>query len=169
MKRSIIIVVIVFVSLMVAVMPLYNYTHPQSRTTDEASLQIRGEVVNLTNITLTQLKSYTSTTVHVTLSSSSRPQDNGVFDYTGVTLKTLLDKALVSANATSVYVQASDGYGSTIPIQDALNENTIIAYQRNGTTLTMLKDNGEGPLRLIIANDQFAQRWIRGVAAIEVR
>jgi DMSO/TMAO reductase YedYZ molybdopterin-dependent catalytic subunit len=169
MKRSIIIVVIVFVSLMVVVMPLYNYTHPQSRTTDEASLQIRGEVVNITNITLTQLKSYTSTTVHVTLSSSSRPQDNGVFDYTGVTLKTLLDKALVSANATSVYVQASDGYGSTIPIQDALNENTIIAYQRNGTTLTMLKDNGEGPLRLIIANDQFAQRWIRGVAAIEVR
>ncbi len=150
-------------------MPLYNYTHPQSGTTDEASLQIRGEVVNLTNITLTQLKSYTSTTVQVTLSSSSRPQDNGVFDYTGVTLKTLLDKAQASANATSVYVQASDGYGSTIPIQDALNENTIIAYQRNGTALTMLKDNGEGPLRLIIANDQFAQRWIRGVAAIEVR
>ena len=77
---------------------------------------------------------------------------NGVFDYVGVQLKTLLEQTKTSANSTSVYLQASDGYGSAIPIQDALNENTIIAYKRNGSALTLLKDNGEGPLRLIIGN-----------------
>ena len=168
MKRNTIIIIAVFVALLVAVVPLYNYTRPPAAPTEEVSLQIFGEVANPTNITLTQLKSYTATTVQVTLSSSSRPQDNGVFDYTGVTLKTLLDQAQASNNATSVYVQALDAYGSTIPIQDALNQNTIIAYQRNGTALTLLKDNGEGPLRLIIGNDQYAQRWVKGVAAIQV-
>ena len=169
MKRNTIIVIAVFVALLVAVVPLYYYTRPPAATTEEASLQIRGAVVDPTNKTLTQLRSYTPTTVQVTISSSSRPQDNGVFDYTGVKLRTLLNEAQVKANVTSVYVQASDGYGSTIPIQDALNENTIIAYQRNGTALTLLKENGEGPLRLIIGNDQYAQRWVRGVVAIDVR
>jgi DMSO/TMAO reductase YedYZ molybdopterin-dependent catalytic subunit len=169
LKGNTIIVIAVFVALLVAVVPLYSYTRPPAATTEEASLQFRGAIADPTNKTLTQLRSYTPTTVQVTISSSSRPQDNGVFDYTGVKLKTLLDQAQGSDNVTSVYVQASDGYGSTIPIQDALNENTIIAYQRNGTALTLLKDNGEGPLRLIIGNDQYAQRWVRGVVAIEVR
>ena len=169
MKRNTIIVIAIFVVLLVAVMPLYYYTRPPAATTEEASLQIRGAVGDPTNKTLTQLRSYTPTTVQVTISSSSRPQDNGVFDYTGVKLKTLLDQSQVLDHVTSVYVQASDGYGSTIPIQDALNENAIIAYQRNGTALILLKDNGEGPLRLIIGNDQYAQRWVRGVVAIEVR
>ena len=53
--------------------------------------------------------------------------------------------------------------------QDALNQNTIIAYERNDAPLTALKDDGEGPLRLIIGNDQYAQRWIRGIVSIEVR
>ena len=102
------------------------------------------------------------------MSSSSRISDNGVFNYTGVTLRTLLEQANVSTNATSAYIQASDGYGTTIPIQDAMNQNTIIAYQKNGVPLMALKDDGEGPLRLIIGSDQYAQRWIRGVTIIEV-
>ena len=102
------------------------------------------------------------------MSSSSRPSDNGVFNYTGVTLKTLLEQAQVSANATSVYIQASDGYGTNIPIKDAMNSKTIIAYQKNGASLIPLKDDGEGPLRLVIGSDQYAQRWVRGVAAIQV-
>jgi DMSO/TMAO reductase YedYZ molybdopterin-dependent catalytic subunit len=49
-----------------------------------------------------------------------------------------------------------------------VNQNTIIAYQKDGATLTALKAGGEGPLRLIIGNDQYAQRWVKGVVAIEV-
>ena len=96
MKRNTIIVIAVFVALMVAVMPLYYYTRPPATTTEEASLQIRGEVADPTNKTLTQLKK-----LHADHSASydflqQPPQDNGVFDYTGVKLKTLLDQAQVS-------------------------------------------------------------------------
>ncbi len=155
----------IVIALVIAAIPLYIYTRPPQ--VQEGTLQIKGQVTNPANISLSQLQAFAATTVQVTLSSSSHTSDNGVYNYTGVKLSTLLEQAGVSSNATSVFVQASDGYGTTIPIQGAMNQNTIIAYQKNGEPLTQLKDGGEGPLRLIIGNDEFAQRWIRGVAVIQ--
>jgi DMSO/TMAO reductase YedYZ molybdopterin-dependent catalytic subunit len=165
MKKSTKLALALFIILVVSAIPLYFYTRPAQ--VQEGTVQIKGQVKNPLTITFSQLENYTPRTLEVTLSSSSRISDNGVFNYTGVTLRTLLEQANVSANATSVYIQASDGYGTTIPIQDAMNQNTIITYQKNGAPLTELKDDGEGPLRLIIGSDQYAQRWIRGVVAIE--
>jgi DMSO/TMAO reductase YedYZ molybdopterin-dependent catalytic subunit len=166
MQRAAKITLAVFLVLVAVAVPFYFCTRPAS--VQAGTLQIRGQVSNPLNITFNQLQTYPSLTLQVSLSSSSRPSDNGVFNYTGVTLKTLLEQAQVFTNASTVYIQASDGYGTTLPIQVALNQNTIIAYQKNGTSLTPLKDDGEGPLRLVIGSDQYAQRWVRGVAAIEV-
>jgi DMSO/TMAO reductase YedYZ molybdopterin-dependent catalytic subunit len=167
LKKSNKIVFVLFIFLIVAVVPLYYYTRPETTQTDV--LQIKGKVNNPTTLTLSQLKTQPSTTLQVILSSSSRLSDNGVYNYTGVQLPELLAQAIILESATSVYIQASDGYGSTISIQDVMNQNTIIAYQRNGLPLKALKDDGEGPLRLIIGSDQFAQRWVRGVVSIEIR
>ncbi len=166
MQRAAKITLAVFLVLVAVAVPLYFYTHPAQCRRELFKLE--GKVSNPLNITFNQLQTYPSLTLQVSLSSSSRPSDNGVFNYTGVTLKTLLEQAQVSANASTVYIQASDGYGTTLSIKDALNQNTIIAYQKNGASLTPLKDDGEGPLRLVIGSDQYAQRWVRGVAAIEV-
>jgi DMSO/TMAO reductase YedYZ molybdopterin-dependent catalytic subunit len=167
LKKSTKIVLVLFIFLIIAVVPLYYYTRPETTRTDV--LQIKGKVNNPTVQTLSQLKTYPSTTIQVTLSSSSKPSENGIYNYTGIQLPELLAKASILESATSVYIQASDGYGTTISIQDVMNQKTIIAYQRNGLPLTALKDDGEGPLRLIIGSDQFAQRWVRGVVAIEIR
>jgi len=166
MKKTTKITLSIFLFLVAAAVPLYFYTRPAAVQT--GTIQITGQVNNPLNITFNQLQTYTRMTIQVTLSSSSRLSDNGVFNYTGVTLKALLEEAKVSATATSVYIQASDGYGTNISIKDAMNSNTIIAYQKNGASLTPLKDDGEGPLRLIIGSDQYAQRWVRGVTAIQV-
>lgn len=167
MRKASKIVFVFFIFLIIAAVPLYYYTRPETTQTDV--LQIRGKVNNPTTLTLSQLKTQPSTTAQVTLSSSSRPSENGVYNYTGVLLPELLAQAIILEGATSIYIQASDGYGLTISIQDVMNQNTIIAYQRNGLPLTALKEDGEGPLRLIIGSDQFAQRWVRGVVAIEIR
>ena len=166
MNKSAKIAIVTFVLLIVAAVPLYYYTRPEAVA--EGTLQIKGQISNPLNVTLSELQSYTPTTIQVTLSSSSRVQDNGVFNYTGVALKDLLNQAQASVNATCVYIQAQDGYGTTIPIQDAQNPNTIIAYQKDGAPLTPLKNDGEGPLRLIIGSDQYAQRWVRGVIELVV-
>jgi DMSO/TMAO reductase YedYZ molybdopterin-dependent catalytic subunit len=159
------IAVAVFLFLIILAVPLYFLSRPDTAQPDIA-LQVKGKVGNPLNLTLSQLEALPSVTIEVTLSSSSKPADNGVFNYTGIPIQLLLDQAGVS-NATSFFVQASDGYGTTLSLQEASNQNTIIAYQKNGSALTLLKDDGEGPLRLIIGGDQYAQRWIRGVVEIE--
>jgi DMSO/TMAO reductase YedYZ molybdopterin-dependent catalytic subunit len=167
MQKNTRIALLVFFILIVAAVPLYIYTRPDAAQ-EPSSLQIKGDATNPQTLTLAQLEAYPSVTLQVTLTSSSRTQDNGDFQYTGVRLSDLLSAANVNGNATSVFVQAQDGYGTTLTMQEAQSQNTIIAYKKDGTALTQLKDGGEGPLRLIIGDDQYAQRWVRGVAAIEI-
>ncbi len=166
MQRALKIVVAAFIALIIVAVPLYYYTRPDFSV--QGTLRIEGAVANPLTLTTSQLEGYSATTLQVTLSSSSRISDNGIFNYTGVLLGELLTQAQVFGNATSVYVAASDGYGTTIPLADAMKADTIITYQKDGAPLTLLKDDGEGPLRLIIGSDQYAQRWIRGVADIAV-
>ncbi|MCL4429445.1 MAG: molybdopterin-dependent oxidoreductase [Candidatus Bathyarchaeota archaeon] len=167
MTKATKIALIVFLLLIVAAVPLYYYTRPDAGQ-PASSLQLKGNVNSPKTLSLTELETMPSVTVQVTLSSSSHQEDNGVFNYKGVRLNDLLNQAQTNSNATSVFIQASDGYGTTITLQEAQNQNTIIAYQKDGAPLTVLKDGGEGPLRLIIGDDQYAQRWVRGVAAIDV-
>ena len=166
MKKTSKIALAILIILVAAAVPLYFYTRPAP--VPQGTMQITGQVSNPMNITLSQLQTYTPTTLQVTLTSSSQPSGNGVFNYTGVLLSTLLQKAGVSANATSVYIQASDGYGTTLSMQDAMSQKTIIAYQKDGESLTPLKNGGEGPFRLIVGTDQYAQRWVMGVVSIQV-
>jgi len=166
MKKTTKIALATLIVLVAAAVPLYFYSRPAP--VPLGTIQITGEVSNPMNITLTQLQTWTPVTLQVTLTSSSSPLNNGVFNYTGVLLSTLLRKAGVSANATSVYIQASDGYATTLSMQDAMSQKTIIAYQKDGASLTPLKNGGEGPFRLIVGTDQYAQRWVMGVVSIKV-
>jgi DMSO/TMAO reductase YedYZ molybdopterin-dependent catalytic subunit len=167
MKQATKIALSFFLILVILAIPLYIYTHPED--VNAYTLSIKGNVDNPQEIELSQLQRYPTLTMQITLSSSSKPSENGVFNYTGVALKSLLEQVNVSSNASSVYFQALDGYGTTIPIQDAMDSNTILAYEKDGVLLDDLKNGGEGPLRLIIGSDVYAQRWIRGVAIVEVQ
>jgi DMSO/TMAO reductase YedYZ molybdopterin-dependent catalytic subunit len=167
MNKASKIAIVALIVVIAVTVPVYFYMRQNAGT--EGSIMVRGAVDNPRNFTYDELKSFLPVTVQVTLSSSSHAADNGVFSYTGVPLSMVLEEARLSQNATSVYLQAADGYGTTIPIQDARNPNTILAYEKDGTALTALSEGGEGPIRLIIGNDEFAQRWVRGVSVIEVR
>ncbi|MCW3984017.1 MAG: molybdopterin-dependent oxidoreductase [Candidatus Bathyarchaeota archaeon] len=168
MKKSNKFALIVFFALIVAAIPLYYLALPDASQPEE-TLLIKGKVNCPTNVTFTELESFQAVTLHVTLTSSSRLKDNGDFNYTGVRLNDLLNLVEPYENATSIYIQASDGYGTTLSLQEARGENVIIAYLKDGQKLSLLKDGGEGPLRLIIGDDEFAQRWTRGVVVIEAR
>jgi len=157
----------VFVILIMVVIPLYHYTRPDS-SQPFGTLQIKGSVNNPSNLTYLELTYCQSVTQKVTVSSSNHNIEDGNYTYTGVSLKEILTQAQVYSNATSVYIQASDGYGITLTIQEAEKDDVIIAYLKEGKTLTSLGDGGEGPFRLIISNDEFAQRWVRGVISISI-
>ncbi len=166
MKKATKIAIAAMIILVAASIPLYYYTRPPA--TQFGTIEITGNVKKPMNVTLSQIKSETALTIRATLISSGDPSQNGAYNYTGVLLSTLLKQAKASSNATSVFIQASDGYGETLSMQDAMNQTTLIAYARNGSPLTPLKNGGEGPLRLILGTDQYAQRWVKGVAVIKV-
>jgi DMSO/TMAO reductase YedYZ molybdopterin-dependent catalytic subunit len=167
MKKSTKFALIVFLALIVAAIPLYYLAVPDA-SQPEGTLLIKGQVNCPSNFTFTELESFQAVTLHVTLTSSSRLKDNGDFNYTGVLLNDLLNFVEPYENATSIYVQASDGYGTTLSLQEAKSQNVIISYLKDGKKLSLLKDGGEGPFRLIVGDDEFAQRWTRGVVVIEV-
>jgi len=152
--------------LVVALVPLYIYTRPTQ--SDPEIIQITGQVGNPLNITINDLEAYPSVTMKVTVTSSGHSSGNGDYNYTGVLLQDLLSQAQVFSNASTVFIQALDGYGTTITMQEATTQTTFIAYAKDGTALSSLKDGGEGPARLIINSDQYAQRWVRGVTALIV-
>jgi DMSO/TMAO reductase YedYZ molybdopterin-dependent catalytic subunit len=167
MKKSTKIALTIFIVLIVAVIPLYYYTRPDA-SQPSGTLQIRGAVSNPANITYAELSAYLSITREVTVSSSGHHSDDGNYTYTGVSIKEILSHAQVLSNATSVYIQAYDGYGTTLTLQEAEKDGVFIAYLKDGEALTLLSDGGEGPFRLIISTDQFAQKWVRGVVSIAV-
>jgi DMSO/TMAO reductase YedYZ molybdopterin-dependent catalytic subunit len=166
MQRITKIAVVTFALLIVVVFPLSYYVHPTQ--VEAGTIQIIGNVKHPLTLTFNQLKELSNTTIQAALTSSGSPQENGVYNYTGVTLKQLLSLAQAVDNATSVYVQASDAYGATLLIKDAQNPNTILAYEKNGAPMIPLKSGGEGPVRLVIGGDQFAQRWVKGAVSIQV-
>lgn len=168
MQKTTKIAVTAFVLLVIVAVPFYFYMRQNAGT--EGSLQLTGAVNNPVNITVSELKTFPQSTLQVTLTSSSNIEDNGIFNYTGIPVRDILEQADVAENATSVYIQAADGYGTTLTLQEVMqNENIILAYEKDGEPMKSLTEGGEGPIRLVIATDEYAQRWIKCVTVIKIR
>ncbi|MFA5365271.1 MAG: molybdopterin-dependent oxidoreductase [Candidatus Bathyarchaeia archaeon] len=168
MNKGTKIVVVLFVVFVVAAVPLYFYLH--SGGEQEGTLQIKGLVSNPYNLTISELRALPSSNIEVTLDSSTHLDEEGTFTYTGVTLWSLLESADVSVDASSVYVKAIDGYGLTLRLTDVQHDSSVLlVYEKDGQPLVALADGGEGPIRLVIGSDQYAQRWVKSVVALDVR
>jgi DMSO/TMAO reductase YedYZ molybdopterin-dependent catalytic subunit len=103
MKTATKLVIVTLVILGVALVPLYLAVHPQDAP--EGALQVRGNVNTSMNLTLSELQTLPASTIQATLKSSGHPDDQGTFNYTGVSLWSLLEQAGISSNASSIYVQ----------------------------------------------------------------
>jgi len=73
--------------------------------------------------------------------------------YTGAPFAEILRlKGIDAGGFNSAAFAAADGYASALPMEDALDEaNCFIAAD----------DGDDGPFRMILAKDQFSQRWCK--------
>jgi DMSO/TMAO reductase YedYZ molybdopterin-dependent catalytic subunit len=93
--------------------------------------------------------------------------------WTGVRLKDLLERAGLNDNAVEIAFNGSDmpalattpDFVKTIPVQKAMDENTIVAYEMNGNPLPHW--NGF-PARLIVAG-WTGTYWMKHLTRIEAR
>jgi len=101
----------------------------------EAELQITGEVNHPISLTLHELIEMPQTTVNASLYCYGDLVTSG--DWTGVQLSLLLEMAEYNENAQSIQFYAEDGYSITILITEALREDVIIAYDKDGQPIAL--------------------------------
>lgn len=102
-------------------------------------LPITGLVENNINpLTLDEIMAMESIEVMRTLKCIGDPigtEQMGNATWKGVRLRDIINKAGVKEKAKVVVFQCADSYHTSIPIEDALHEDTVLAYQMNGETL----------------------------------
>ncbi len=94
---------------------------------DAAGLKITGKVQNTMSWTEEQVKAMP------TMQSTSTNKEGQSSTYTGVSLKTLLDKASVQADATTLVFVAEDAFTAEVPLADAQAcKDCIVSFRDKG-------------------------------------
>ncbi|MCL2671827.1 MAG: molybdopterin-dependent oxidoreductase [Clostridiales bacterium] len=83
--------------------------------------------------------------------------------YTGVSLAEIVESLGMDISGfSSVAFTAADGYASALSLAEAMNgENCFIVIAADGEPLGSKADGGGGPFMMILARDQFSQRWCK--------
>lgn len=82
----------------------------------------------------------------------------------GVPLKTLLESAKPKAEVNTVIFHAVDGYTTSLPLQEILEGNLILAYNANGIALPPEM----GYPFIFVAEEKWGYKWARWVNRIEL-
>jgi DMSO/TMAO reductase YedYZ molybdopterin-dependent catalytic subunit len=96
------------------------------------NLQVNS-VNGAVNYSLNQLLAMPVTTVNANLACYGAPIANG--DWSGVSLSYLLEQSGLDQITFSINFVASDGYKVSLPVEEAIKSDVIIAYQLNGASL----------------------------------
>ncbi len=82
----------------------------------------------------------------------------------GVLMKTLIEAASPQSDVNTVIFHAVDGYTTSLPLQEILDNNLILAYDANGIALP--PEMGY-PL-ILVAEQKWGYKWARWVNRIEL-
>ena len=96
---------------------------------------------------------------------------SGKYLYTGVLLKDLLlyCGADIEEKLDIVIITGADGYTTALSAKEIKEDSqAYLCYYKDGDILGTKAEGGSGPFQLVIADDVFAQRWVRFVSEIKV-
>jgi DMSO/TMAO reductase YedYZ molybdopterin-dependent catalytic subunit len=111
-------------------------------------LLVYGSVYQPLTLPFNELVTMPKSTVYAELDCYRSPVESG--NWTGVKLRLLLEKAGIPQQATTVEFQATDGYTTSLLLSIAMQEDVLIAYEKDGgwlaetTRLVIPGANGSG-------------------------
>ena len=170
-NTKIVIAVIIILTVTVAILAVLNRDY----IAEKKAMQKNGTFIIITNskkytVTMDDINSLNPHIIEANYkpSSSNSPAQK---QFTGVSFKSLLDYFGVDySSAKSVSFTAADGYASALPIADALDEsNCFIVIEEDGKLLGTKESGGKGPFMMILATDQFSQRWCKFLLEAEIK
>jgi len=130
---------------------------------------IEGLVKNPTYITYAKLQSFPllSETTMLQCVGSGQGGAKVTYNWTGVPLFYLLSLAKVIPGAyREVIFNATDGFSSSILLEDAMHPTTIMALWANGTNLEQIKGLGSG--YRVVLPCRWGYEWVKWVKQIIV-
>jgi DMSO/TMAO reductase YedYZ molybdopterin-dependent catalytic subunit len=125
-------------------------------------LRIDGLVKQPFDLKYSEIRALPSTSEVVTLDCVTG--QSGRANWTGISLKELLDSAQINDTATKVAFFCADGYSTSLTIAGARTSGVILAYEMNGVALPV--DHGF-PMRLVVPNN-WGYKWAKWVTHIQV-
>ncbi len=82
----------------------------------------------------------------------------------GVPIRTLIESSNPQGEANTVIFHATDGYTTSMPLQEIIENNLILAYDANGIALPPEM----GYPFIFVAEDKWGYKWARWVSRIEL-
>ncbi len=136
---------------------------------DSYTLLVGGLVETPLLLSLDAIKNLPNIELFATLSCISNPIGGdliGTTNFKGVSLKTVLEKAELKTGATEIKFTCADGYTESLPLESALEPNTILCFEMGNQPLS--KEHG-APLRLYTPNryGMKCPKWIIKIEAID--
>lgn len=136
----------------------------------EGSLEVLLNGAKVTTLTAAEISSMKGSTFKAVIRSSSEGTSEA--EFTGVPVYDIALKAVpeIEGGFKAIIVKAEDGYQTVLSRDEAmLADNAYICFLMDGAPIKGKSQKGHGPLRLIIRNDEFGQRWVKYVNRIEIR
>ena len=124
----------------------------------EWRLYVGGWVSHALNLTFDELASMPNSTEYAELYCYDTFVVSG--DWTGVKLGSLLERAGPTQQAGTIELYAEDGYKITLPFELAVQENTIVAFAKDGEPLFE-------KTRLVLPHNNGSE-WISMITHIEL-
>lgn len=129
---------------------------------DTWTLTIEGFVDNTTLLTLEEIRAMPSHEITATLKCVDGYSDTAVWK--GVRLGYVLDLVGVQGSADEVVFYASDGYDSSLTLEDAYQDDVLLCYEMNGETLPA---NQGYPLKVVVPG-KWGYKSVKWIHTIEV-
>jgi DMSO/TMAO reductase YedYZ molybdopterin-dependent catalytic subunit len=134
-------------------------------------LEITGQVEKPLMLSLEDLHARPAVTQAITLACISNPVGGDLIStalWTGVPLKDLLIESGLKPDATGIVITAVDDYYETVPLQQAMDERTLLVYAMNGEPLPVKHGY---PLRIYIPDlyGMKQPKWITRLVAVSDR
>jgi hypothetical protein len=132
-------------------------------------LQINGLVQNAVSLSYDQIRQLPWVEQYATLECISNEVGGDLIGnalWRGVRLRNLLEQAELEPRVVDIVLKAADGYTDSIPLERALSDGTILAYEMNGLPLNQTHGF---PLRLIVPGIYGMKnvKWITGIEAVD--
>jgi len=131
------------------------------------NLKLGGLVDTPLTLTLDDIRSRPSFSQAITLSCISNPIGGDLIStaiFTGIRLKDLLAEAGLQAGAQAIAVQATDGFYESVPLEEAMDERTLLVYAMNDEPLPTAHGF---PLRIYIP-DHYGMKQPKWIETMDV-